>query len=316
MKKSILGKTNIEVTELCFGVLPIGPLQKNVPVEEASEILADALKKGINFFDTAQMYKTYPHIRLAIEKTGIRPVIASKSTATTYEDMETAIHEALRELDVPYIDIFHLHAARANTDVFEVRKGAFQCLLDYKKKGLIKAVGIATHNAKVAKLVAENNDIDILFPLINKDARGILEGTVQDMLQSIALNAEKSKGIYLMKVLGGGTLINDFHECMTFAREVQGSAAIALGMVSHEEVEYNSRYFNNEKDLDGILTIRNIKNPQVMQFMCISCGRCKDVCHNDAIDFDEAGKAFIVLDKCIQCGYCMSACPQFCIRMV
>lgn len=316
MKKSFLGKTNIEVTELCFGVLPIGPLQKNVPVEEASEILADALRKGINFFDTAQMYKTYAPIRLAMEKTGIRPVIASKSVATTYEDMEAAIQEALKELNISYIDIFHLHAARANTDVFEIRKGAFQCLLDYKAKGIIKAVGIATHNVKVAKLVADREDVDVLFPLINKTGRGVLEGTVQDMIQAISLNAAKGKGIYLMKVLGGGTLINDFHECMEFARAIEGVSAIALGIVSHEEVEYNTRYFNNEKDLEGILTIRNIKNPQVMQFMCISCGRCKEVCHNDAIDFDEAGKAFILLDRCMQCGYCMTACPQFCIRMV
>ncbi|MEW9123283.1 MAG: aldo/keto reductase [Thermotaleaceae bacterium] len=316
MKKNILGKTNIEVTELCFGVLPIGPLQKNVPVEEASDILAEALKKGINFFDTAQMYQTYPHIRLAMEKTGIRPVLASKSAALSYEDMEMAVEEALKELDIPYIDIFHLHAARADVDIFEVRKGALQCLLDYKAKGLIKAVGVATHNVKVSELAAEREDIDILFPLINKEARGILAGTREEMAQAIIRNAEKGKGIYLMKALGGGTLMDEFDGSMQFARAVEGSASIALGMVSHEEVEYNVRYFNNETDLEGILTLRNKKNPKVLPLMCISCKRCSDVCHNDAIAFDEAGKASILLEKCMQCGYCMSACPQFCIRMV
>src|SRR5690554_5328414 len=132
MKKTSLGNTGIEVTELCFGVLPVGPLQKNLPVEDSAEIIAYALEKGINFLDTAQMYKTYPHIKRALEKTSIRPVIASKSNSHTYEEMEEAILEALEAMKVDYIDIFHLHAAKAETDVFEVRQGALQCLLDYK----------------------------------------------------------------------------------------------------------------------------------------------------------------------------------------
>jgi len=34
----ILGKTGIEVTKLCFGALPLGPLQKNLPVDEGGEV--------------------------------------------------------------------------------------------------------------------------------------------------------------------------------------------------------------------------------------------------------------------------------------
>lgn len=59
MKKIVLGRSGIEVTELCFGTLPLGPLQKNESVEEAADIIAYALKSGINFIDTAQIYKTY-----------------------------------------------------------------------------------------------------------------------------------------------------------------------------------------------------------------------------------------------------------------
>ena len=185
MERNILGKTGIEVTELCFGVLPMGPLQKNLSVEEGAEILALALKEGINFFDTAQVYKTYTHIRRALEKTGIRPVITSKSFATTYKEMEDAILEALEELGVDYVDIFLLHAAKAEVDVFEVRNGALQCLLDYKKKGFLKAIGIATHNVKIVELAAHREDMDVVFPLINKAGRGILDGTAQEMERAI-----------------------------------------------------------------------------------------------------------------------------------
>ena len=316
MKKNILGKTGIEITELCFGVLPIGPLQKNVPVEEGSDTIAYALQGGINFLDTAQMYKTYPHIKRALEKTGIRPVIASKSTASSYEEMKDAVLEALEGMGIQTIDIFLLHAAKVEPDVFDIRKEAHECLLKFKEKGLIKAVGIATHNVKVVGAAAHRRDIDIVFPLINRAGRGIINGTAEDMAKAIFTCSENQKGVYLMKVLGGGTLIDDYHNAMSFGRNLRGVSSIAVGMISQEEVLYNIKYFNNEKDLDGLLSIRNKKNPRVIQFLCSSCGKCMRACHSDAIAFSENGKAAIDLDKCIQCGYCMAECPLICIRLL
>lgn len=315
MKKIILGKTGIEVSKLCFGALPLGPLQKNLSVEEGSEIIAYAVENGINFVDTAQMYRTYPHIKRALGKIKNRPVIASKSTATTYEEMEKAVLEALEGLGIDYIDIFHLHAARAGADVFELRKGALQCLLDYKKKGIIKAVGISTHSVKVVEATAEREDIDVVFPLINKIGRGILEGSFLDMEKAIALCNKKGKGVYLMKVLGGGTLIDDYERSMEYAMNLSNNYSIAIGMISKEEVTYNLKYFNGERNLGYITDIRDKKFVRVLQNMCVGCGTCVETCHSDAISIDDTGKADIDRSKCIQCGYCVAACPQFCIRI-
>ncbi|NLK35740.1 MAG: 4Fe-4S binding protein [Gracilibacteraceae bacterium] len=315
MKKNILGNTGIEVTELCFGALPMGPLQKDLSVEESAEIVAYALKSGITFVDTAQMYKTYSPIKAAIKETGIRPVIATKSTAASYEEMEEAMEEALDEMGIDYIDIFHLHAAKVNPDVFDIRKGALQCLLDYKSKGIIKAVGISTHNVKVVEAAAERQDIDIVFPLINKAGRGIVGGTEEEMRAAISMCRQNGKGIYLMKVLGGGTLLDEYSECMEYARNLDCYDSIAVGMVSKEEVLYNVKYFNNEKDLDDIIKIKNKKSIQVLQGACISCGKCIEVCHNGAPSYDHTGKSYIDQSKCIQCGYCIPECPAFAIRM-
>jgi aryl-alcohol dehydrogenase-like predicted oxidoreductase/NAD-dependent dihydropyrimidine dehydrogenase PreA subunit len=315
MKKNILGNTGIEVTELCFGALPMGPIQKNLPVEEAAEIVAYALESGITFIDTAQMYRTYAPIKLAIEKTGVRPVIASKSTAASYEDMEKAIKEALDGMDIDYIDIFHLHAAKVNPDVFDIRKGALQCMLDYKSKGIIKAVGISTHNVKVVEAASARQDIDIVFPLLNKAGRGIVEGSAEDMCNALSLCRKNGKGTYLMKVLGGGTLLDEYSECMEYARNLDCCDSIAVGMVSKEEVLYNVRYFNNEKNLENIIKIKNKKSIQVLQGACISCGKCMEVCHSDAPSFNHTGKAYIDQSKCIQCGYCIPSCRAFAIRM-
>jgi aryl-alcohol dehydrogenase-like predicted oxidoreductase len=196
MKKVTLGNTGLKVTEVCFGALPFGPLQKDLKPEEAAEVLSYALDLGINFVDTAQMYKTYEHIKLALVNRKDRPIIATKSAASSYENMESAIKEALENMGIEYIDIFHLHAARIGEEVFEERMGAIQCLKDYKSRGIVKNIGISTHNVKLVEASALNDDIDIVFPLINKVGRGILEGSVEDMEKAIELCKSHGKGIY------------------------------------------------------------------------------------------------------------------------
>lgn len=316
MKKVILGKTGMEVTELCFGALPFGPLQKNLKPEESAEILSYALDLGINFIDTAQMYKTYEPIKLALAGRRDRPIIATKTHCLTYKDAEYAVNEALEGMGIDYIDIFLLHSARNGVDAFELKKDVLDCLKKYKEKGIIKAVGISAHNVKLVEAAAYRDDIDIVFPLINKVGRGILEGSIEDMKNAIALCEKNGKGIYLMKALGGGTLIDDYAASMDFARSLSDNYAIAVGMISKEEVLYNVKYFNGEADLDGILSIKNRKQIKVFEGVCISCGSCVRACHSGAISIADNRKAFIDQEKCIQCGYCVASCPSFAVRVV
>jgi aryl-alcohol dehydrogenase-like predicted oxidoreductase/Pyruvate/2-oxoacid:ferredoxin oxidoreductase delta subunit len=316
MKKIVLGNTNLEVTELCFGALPFGPLQKNLAPEESAEILSYALDLGVNFIDTAQMYKTYEPIKIALRNRKNRPIIATKTHCLTYEDTKDAVKEALKGMGVDYIDIFHLHSARYSTDVFNIKKDVLKCLKEYKEKGIIKAIGISTHSVKVVEKAAYRDDIDVVFPLINKVGRGILEGTVDEMKDAINLCEREGKGIYLMKVLGGGTLIDDFKESVEFARNLSDNYSIAIGMVSKEEVLFNVKYFNGEQDLDGIINTKNKKEIKVFEGVCVSCGSCIKACHSNAISFNDKEKAFIDQSKCIQCGYCIASCPSFAIRVV
>lgn len=316
MKRNVLGKTGIEVTELCFGALPMGPLQKNMNLEDCIEVAVAALELGINFVDTAQMYKTYAPIREAIKATGIRPVVATKSTATDYAGMEKAVYEALEQLGVDYIDIFLLHAARAGLAVFEERAEAIRCLGEFKDKGIVRAVGISTHDPRVARLTAEREDMDIVFPLINRTGIGVLNGTVSDMLEAIEINSDRGKGVYLMKILGGGNLINDYCASVDFARGIKGYHSITIGMVSREEVDFNVAYFNGRYDADKVPSVKGYaKRFQIFEFLCSGCKSCMEACPNDAIDYSETDrKARINEEKCLTCGYCTSRCPRFAIR--
>ena len=316
MNKRFLGNTNIEVTELCFGALPMGPLQKNLSPIESAKVIELALNKGINFIDTAQMYKTYEPIAIAMKNTGIRPIIASKSNKKSYLEMEAAVNEALHSLNIEYIDIFHLHAAREGANVFDIFAEALKCLVDMKKKGLIKAIGISTHSVAVASIAAENDLIDVVFPIINMNGMGLLDGTKEEMVQAIKKLHKSGKGIYLMKILAGGSLINNYHNALEYARGIEDYHSIALGMTSIEEVEYNINYFEGKNTGELPSNTAHTKKALASKSMCKSCGKCIIACPNNAISFDFENKASIDSSTCLTCGYCTPVCPEFAIRIV
>jgi len=316
MKKYSLGKTGIKVTELCFGALPMGPLQANISIEEGAELIRAALERGINFIDTAEAYKTYPHIKKALEGYNKEVIIATKSSAKTYKEMEQSIEYALTSLNRTDIDIFLLHAARVTPSVFEERAGAFQCLQDYKTKGVIRAIGISTHAVGIVRRAAEIKEIDIIFPIINKLGMGIVNGSVDDMVKAISEAHKAGKGLYAMKALAGGHLIDQLEESFNFVRNIKGISSIAVGMVNQEELEINLKIFNDEKIPQELLSqkIKPSKRLFISRF-CKGCGTCVKTCPNNALTL-ENGKAVVDHKLCILCGYCNPVCPEFAIRLI
>lgn len=81
-----LGNTDIYVSPVGFGVLPMGPGQLALPIDEGAKLIVYALQKGINFVDTAQYYKTSPYIRRALEMLGIA---SGEPTANAAEHCKT-----------------------------------------------------------------------------------------------------------------------------------------------------------------------------------------------------------------------------------
>lgn len=55
----MLGNTGIEVSELCYGTLTLGPLQAQISARDGADAIRFALERGVNFIDTAHTYGTY-----------------------------------------------------------------------------------------------------------------------------------------------------------------------------------------------------------------------------------------------------------------
>jgi predicted aldo/keto reductase-like oxidoreductase len=288
LAKTTLGNTGINVTKLGFGTLVMGSLQANLPPEEGAKVIRRALVQGISFLDTAHVYGSYEHIRQAKEGWKQELVITTKTPASDYDKAERHINHALEALDVESLDIMLMHAARAGEDVFQERAGAYQCLCDYKQKGLIKAIGVSTHHAGTVRVAGSRDDVDVIHPLINMAGTGILGGTVEDMASAIAAASLNGKGIYAMKALAGGSLLERMDEAFKFVMGLPGIDAVVVGMVSEAEVDMNCRIFRGEAvhDKEREVTVRE-KRLKIVEVYCKGCGRCVNACPNGALSMVE-----------------------------
>ena len=185
-----LGNTGIKVSRLCFGALIIGPLQVNLSIDRGADVIARGLELGINFIDTAELYGTYPHIQKAIKKSGKKPVVATKCYAYTKEGAAQSLEKARKELDMDVIDIFMLHEQESRLTL-RGHRDALDYFYNAKEKGIIKAVGVSTHNIEVVEACSEMPEIDVIHPLMNVTGIGIGDGTIEEMMAAVkkAFNA-------------------------------------------------------------------------------------------------------------------------------
>ncbi|MBQ3616083.1 MAG: aldo/keto reductase [Anaerotignum sp.] len=311
MKKVTLGNTGIEVSIVGFGVLPIGPSQLALPTEKGAEIIKYAFRNGINFIDTAQYYRAYPYISEALKDGEFdNIVICSKSLSADYDGMMEAISEAQKELNRKVIDIFLMHEVRSGQ--LEERKGAWEALVDAKKQGLVRAIGLSTHHVDICMSAASMNELDVVFPLINYASLGIRKGdqfaTKEEMMEAIKACHAAGKGVFSMKAFGGGGLTGNYQEALNYVFSQKEIDSVMIGFGKTTEVDDLLSY------LDG--TMKKDYNPDVSKKKvhinhedCEGCGACKNACPAGAIYWGENGLAEVDHEKCLTCGYCSPVCP-------
>lgn len=315
MEQVYLGQSGIKVSRLCFGSLTIGPLQANLDVREGADVISKAFDYGVNFIDTAELYKNYVYIKEAVKGRRSKVVISSKCYAYTKEGAENSLKKALDELDTDYIDIFSLHEQESDLTI----KGHYEAIeyfLKAKDKGIIRSFGISTHAVAAVKASLKYNEIEVLHPIVNKAGLGIIDGTIDEMLAAIDQASEKGKGIYSMKPLGGGNLIKDSGACFDFVLGNKSIHSVAVGMQSVDEVINNVHIFENRRVPEEIEnSLKNKSRRLIVDFWCTGCGSCSKRCGQKAIEIKD-NRAVIDRSKCVLCGYCSTVCPEFCLKII
>ncbi len=310
-----LGNTELEVSRLCFGSLTIGPLQAGLGLEEGSAVIKAALDLGVNFIDTAELYRTYDYIREAIRGRREKIIISSKCYAYDVEGAEKSLSKALKELGTDYIDIFSLHEQESEYTLKGHRE-AMEYFIRAKEKGYIRSFGISTHAVAAVQASLKYREIEVLHPIVNLAGLGIIDGSITDMLKAVSEAADAGKGIFSMKPLGGGNMIRNSGECFDFVLNNRSLHSIAVGMQSVEEVISNVAIFAGGNVPEEISSKLKAKRRRLhIDTWCSGCGSCSRKCAQKAITIRE-GKAVVDPDKCVLCGYCSASCPDFCIKVI
>ena len=134
-----LGTTGLKVSTICLGTMTWG--EQNTE-QEGFEQMDFALDKGVNFWDTAELYavppkaETFGHTEIIIgnwfKKTKKRKevILATKVAGPMREylrgggynygiqKMTEAINDSLKRLQTDYIDLYQLHWPERNTNTF------------------------------------------------------------------------------------------------------------------------------------------------------------------------------------------------------
>lgn len=316
MRKVLLGMglKKIALSEVCFGSLAISPLQGRVSSRQGQKILEYALDAGINWLDTAEIYDNYGQLRPVLRKyPEVR--IVSKSYAVTGPELEQSLEKARKGLGREVIDIFLLHEQES----FFTLKGhaaAWEALLAAKAKGRVSYIGISTHAVQGVRAGALQPGLDVIHPLINFQGLGIIDGTLEQMQEEISFASGLGIFLYAMKVFGGGHLGACPEKALGFVRETKGVKAMALGMSSRQEVDFNLAFLAGNPlspELKNLVLQRERR--LYVAGWCQGCGKCVEVCPQKALEL-RRGQAVPAEEKCILCGYCGRVCPHFCLKII
>jgi len=198
MEKVRLGKTELMVTRVGFGGIPIQRLSD----AEAVDVVAGCLDLGVNFIDTAAAY-TSSEARIGRAIRGRRDglVLATKTHGRTGPDVRTHLNNSLAALGTDFIDIYQMHGVNDAETYRQVlaQNGPLAVAREAQQAGIVGHIGITSHSREIARQALEDGHFETLMFAFN-----FIVDEAADELLPVA--RRQDIGFIGMKPLGGGEL--------------------------------------------------------------------------------------------------------------
>ena len=312
MRMIRLGKTGINVPQNAFGALPI----QRVSEEEAVRLLQNAYDGGMRFFDTARAYSdSEEKVGKAFEGMRDKVYISSKTMATTREKFEEDLNTTLTNLKTDYLDLYQLHCvAKCYTEEDDL----YDCLVEAKKQGKIRHIGITAHKIGVAEDIVKSRLYETLqFPFSYLASERDIA-----LVQSCK---ENDIGFIAMKGLSGG-LLNNSRACMAFMSQYE--ALPIWGIQRQSELDEWLSFFDDEVTMtDDIKDFIEKDRKELLGEFCRGCGYCMPCTAGITINqcarmsqmirrapsqnwlTDHWQQEMLKIDSCVDCGLCKTRCP-------
>lgn len=207
MNYRVLGKSTLKISEISFGGMSL----TGTPVDD-TRLLLEALDRGINFFDTADLYGKGANEELlgkAFQGKRAQVIIASKAGNQWRKDgsgwdwnprkeyILSCVEGSLRRLQTDYIDLYQLHGGTIDDPIDETIS-AFELL---KQQGKIRYYGISSIRPNVIReYISRSNIVSVMMQYSLLDRRP--EESCLPLLQ------EHGIGVLVRGGVAGGLLVD------------------------------------------------------------------------------------------------------------
>jgi len=160
-----LGRTGEKLSIIGFG----GIVVMNEETGAAKNIVAEAVDRGVNYFDVAPSYgNAQERLGPALAPYRNKSFLACKTDGRMKEDSRADLENSLKLLKTDHLDLYQFHALTKMADLDRVLGpgGAIETMEAAKKEGKIRFIGFSVHSAETALAAMDRYHFDtILFPL-------------------------------------------------------------------------------------------------------------------------------------------------------
>lgn len=177
-----IGKSDVTTIKLGLGANKVGGhnLFQDLNEQDGYDLLRESIAQGVNFLDTAFDYgrgrseeiigdvlQEYDRSKVIVADKAAQDPAQNFAMNNTPQFLKEAVDKALKRLKTDYIDIFYIHFPDEKTPKDE----AVDALVDLKKAGKIRAIGVSNFSLEQIKEANKNGQVDIVedqFSLIYK----------------------------------------------------------------------------------------------------------------------------------------------------
>jgi predicted aldo/keto reductase-like oxidoreductase len=318
VEKIQFGNTNLMVSKVAMGGIPIMRLDKDMGVKVINEVI----DMGINFMDTAHVYgDSEEKIGRAIKKHKRENlVLASKSPAPDKKTFLLHLKLSLERLGVDYIDIYQMHGVNSKEIMDKVmgEDGAYFGLKEAVSRGKVRYFAFSSHSTHIAKKLMRTKKFQVVQIPFN-----FVDTEPEEEL--IPLAHKLKMGIIAMKPMGGG-ILQDANLAFRYLAQFEGIVPDP-GVERIEEMAEIVNIVENPRPLTSSEKeeIEKIRKELGNQW-CHRCGYCMP-CHKDIniqlilvtkstikrMSFETATnfleKAMNKAQDCTECRKCTKKCP-------
>ena len=280
-----------------YSILGYGCMRLPNDDKLAEKLIMKAYNAGINYFDTAYVYKgKEAQLGRILHDNGIREKVMIATKLPVYmikkkEQFDEFFDEELKRLQTDYVDNYLMHMLPDETTWKRlVDLGIIEWLKDKKAKGQIKRVGFSFHGSTDIFLkLLEAYDWE--FCMVQYD---YLDENSQAGRRGVETAAAKGIPVFIMEPLRGGRLtkgLNDKAKSIIaktdktagewglswlYAQET--ISCVLSGMETMEVLDENLRIANNtheysKEDFEVIEKIKNAINSK-KHISCTGCNYC------------------------------------------